>query len=164
MEGAVDDFDWYRLFKTLHVISVVMLGGGFVLEGIVGALVPRARNVGEMRAYARLLYISENYLSLPAAIAIAVFGYLTADRLGLDLDVTWLLIAQVLFYGIAVLAIAFLRPAANRLHAMADAAPDGPVTPELAAEVKKPAAAVVGSVTSVMFAAIIYLMVSKPDW
>ena len=160
----MDDFDLYRLFKTLHVISVVLLGGGFVLEGICGPLVARARTMGEVRAYARLIYISENFLSLPAAIGIAVFGYLTADRANFDLDDTWLLLGQVLFYAIAVLAIAFLRPAANRLYSLANAAPDGPVTPEVSGQLRKPVAAIVGAVTSVMFAFVIYLMVSKPGW
>jgi uncharacterized membrane protein len=160
----MDDFFLYRLFKTLHVISVVLLGVGFVLEGICGPLVARAKTMGEVRAYARLIYISENFLSLPAALGIVVFGYLTADRGGLDLDDTWLLLGQVLFYVIAVLAIAFLRPAANRLYALANAAPDGPVTPELSAQLKKPVAGIVGAVTSVMFAFVIYLMVSKPGW
>jgi uncharacterized membrane protein len=160
----MDDFDLYRLFKTLHVIAVVLLGGGFVLEGITGVLVPRSRGVQEARAYAQLLFISENYLSLPAAVGIAVFGYLAADRAGLSLDITWLLLGQVLFYAIAVLAVVFLRPAANTLYRLTRAAPDGPLTPEIEAQLKRPATAVVGAVTSVMFVAIIYLMVSKPAW
>jgi uncharacterized membrane protein len=160
----VDDFDLYRLFKTLHVIAVVILGGGFVLEGIVGSLLPRVKTVQEARAYALLLYVSENFLSIPAAIAIAVFGYLTADRAGYDLDVTWLLLGQVLFYAIAVLAIAVLRPAANRLYRMTQAAPDGPLTAEIAALMEGIGPKVVGPVTTVMFVAIVYLMVSRPNW
>ena len=160
----MDDFDLYRLFKTLHVIAVVLLGGGFVLEGIAGPLVARATTVQEARAYARLLYISENYLSRPAAIAIAVFGYATADRLNISLDVTWLMLGQVLFYVIVVLALLVLRPASATLLRLTTAAPDGPITPEIAAQVKKPLAAAVGAVVSVMFAFVIYLMVSKPSW
>jgi uncharacterized membrane protein len=160
----VDDFDLYRLFKTLHVIAVVVLGGGFVLEGIVGALVARVRTVQEARAYARLLYISENYLSLPAAVALAVFGYLTADKLGVGLDETWLLIGQVLFYAIAVLAVLFLRTAANKLYRLTLAAPDGPLTPEVTAQLLSRTPVVVGPLTTVMFVAIIYLMVAKPAW
>lgn len=160
----MDDFDLYRLFKTLHVVAVVMLGGGFVLEAICGSLVARAKSVQEVRAYARLIYISENFLSLPAALGIVVFGYLTADRANIDLDETWLLLGQILFYALSALAIAFLRPAANRLYALANAAPDGPVTPELSAQMKKPVAMIVGPVTSVMFVFVIYLMVSKPGW
>jgi uncharacterized membrane protein len=160
----MDDFDLYRLFKTLHVIAVIVLGGGFVLEGIVGALLPRVKTVQEARAYARLLYISENMLSLPAAIGIAVFGYAAADRIGYDLDLTWLLLGQVLFYAIAVLAIAVLRPAANRLYAMTLAAPDGPLTSEITAQMANVGPKIVGPVTTVMFVAIVYFMVSKPNW
>ncbi|HWC29927.1 MAG TPA: DUF2269 family protein [Dehalococcoidia bacterium] len=160
----MDDFDLYRLFKTLHVVAVVILGGGFVLEGIVGALVARVNTMQEARAYARLLYISENYLSLPAAIAIAVFGYLTADRFGYALDETWLALGQLLFYAIAVLAIVFLRTAANSLYRLTRDAQDGPLTPEVAAQLRSKAPAIVGPVTSVMFVAIIYLMVAKPAW
>jgi len=160
----VDDSDWYRLFKTLHVIAVILLGGGFVLEGIVGSLVARVHTVQEARAYATLLYISENFLSIPAATAVAVFGYLTANKFDVDVDVTWLVIAQVLFYGIVILALAFLRPAANALFRLTREAPDGPLTPEIAAKLQGKAAAIVGPVTAVMFAAIVYLMVAKPGW
>lgn len=160
----MDDFDLYRLFKTLHVIAVVILGGGFVLEGIAGPLVARATTVQEARAYARLLYISENYLSIPAAIAIAVFGYAAAERINLSLDVTWLMLGQILFYAIVVLALAVLRPASNTLYRLTNAAPDGPITPEIAAQVKKPLAAIAGSLVSVLFAIVIYLMVAKPNW
>src|SRR6266536_2240930 len=129
----MSDFDWYRLFKTLHVFAVVALGGGFVLEGISGPLVARARSVQEVRAYARLIYVSENFLSIPAAIALAVFGYATANKADLSLSMTWLALGQVLFYAIVVLAVIFLRPAANRLHRLAQAAPEGPVPSDLAA-------------------------------
>ncbi len=158
----MDDLDLYELFKTLHVISVVLLGGGFVLEGITGALVPRSKTMQEVRAYARLLYISENFLSLPAAISIAVFGYLTANRIGYNLDLTWLLLGQILFYAIAVLAVAFLRPAANRLYRLAREAPDGALTPEIRDQMRSSVPPIVGGVTTVMFVAIIYLMVVRP--
>jgi uncharacterized membrane protein len=160
----MDDFDLYRLFKTLHVIAVVILGGGGIMEGIVGPIIARGSSMQEVRAYARLLYISENYLSIPAAIAIAVFGYMTADRAGYGLDTTWLLLGQVLFYVIVVVGLGVLRPAANRLYRLAMAAPDGPVTPEVADELRKPAAAAGGAITAILFIAIIYLMVARPAW
>jgi uncharacterized membrane protein len=160
----MDDFDLYRLFKTLHVISVVVLGGGIVLEGIVGALLPRVQTVQEARAYARLLFISENYLSLPAVVAIAVFGYLTADRLSISLDETWLLLGQVLFYAAVIIAVVFLRTAANKLYETARSAPDGPVTGELSLQLKSPQPAIFGTIASLLFVAIIYLMVAKPAW
>lgn len=160
----MDDFDWFRLFKTLHVLAVVVLVGGAVMESIIGPIVVKARSVQEVRAYALLLYISENYLSIPAAIAIAVFGYLTAERAGYNLGTTWLLLSQVLFYGIVVIALAVLRPAAGRLYRLAKDAPDGPVTPGIETQLKQPLPAMMGALTGVMFVAIIYLMVSRPGW
>jgi uncharacterized membrane protein len=160
----MDDFDFYRLFKTLHVIFVVLLGGGFVLEALAGALVARARTVQEVRAFARMIYISENYLSIAAAIGLAVFGYLTADRLDLNLGTTWIALGQILFYTLVVLAVVFLRPAANELHRLAQSEADGPLTPAISAQLKKPQSAIVGLTTSVIFIFIIYLMVSKPAW
>jgi uncharacterized membrane protein len=122
------------------------------------------KSVQEARAYARLLYISENFLSIPAAIALALFGYATADRYGYDLDVTWLALGQILFYGIVLIAIIVLRPAANALYRLTQSTPDGPISLELSAQMKKPQAAIAGSITTVMFVAVVYLMVAKPGW
>jgi uncharacterized membrane protein len=160
----MDDFDLYRLFKTLHVIAVVILGGGGIMEALVGPYLARAASMQEVRAYARLVYLSENYLSIPAAIAIAVFGYMTADRIGYDLEATWLALGQLLFYVIVAIGLGLLRPAANRLWSLVQAAPDGPVTPEVAAQLAKPLPAIGGAATGLLFLAIIYLMVVKPDW
>jgi uncharacterized membrane protein len=160
----MSEYDLYRLFKTLHVISVVLLGSGFVLEAICGILAAKASTVQEVRVFARLMAFSENVLSPLAALGIAVFGYLTASQLHLSLDVTWVLLGQVLFYGIAILAIATLRPAANELLRVSEAAPDGPVTDEVQARLRKPLPSIVGPVTSIAFLFIIYLMVAKPSW
>ena len=160
----MDDFDLYRLFKTLHVISVLVLAGAGLMEGIIGPIVANSKSVQEVRAYAKLLYISENYLSIPAAIAIAAFGYLTADRIGYDLNTTWLALGQGLFYVIVAIGLLVLRPAAIELYRLTREAPDGPVTTEIAAQLRKPLPAVMGSLTGLLFVAIIYLMVSKPAW
>jgi uncharacterized membrane protein len=160
----MDDFGLYRLFKTLHVLSVTVLVGAALMEGLIGPIVAKSRTVQEVRAYAKLLCISENYLSIPAAVAIAVFGYLTADRHGYDLQETWLALGQGLFYVIVVIALLVLRPAANTLYRLAKQAPDGPVTPEIVAELKKPLPAIAGAATGVMFVVIVYLMVAKPAW
>jgi uncharacterized membrane protein len=160
----VDKYDFFRLFKTLHVIFVVLLGSGFVIETITGIWAGRARSIAELRVYARLIAFSENLLSPAAALGIAAFGYAAADRGGFDLGTTWLVLAQVLFLAIVVLALVFLRPAARRLDALAKAAPDGPVTLEIAAYLKSPLFPIVGTLVSVFFVFIIYLMVSKPAW
>jgi uncharacterized membrane protein len=163
MEASEMD-DLYRVFKTLHVIAAIVLGGGFVMEALAGPLVARARTVAEVRVYAGLMRISENILSPAAALAILVFGFATADRSGIDMSTTWLVLGIIGFFVIAALAIAVLRPAANRLYRLAQAAPDGPVTPEIADQLKNRLPMITGMVTSVLFVFIIYLMVAKPAW
>jgi uncharacterized membrane protein len=126
--------------------------------------VAKSQTVQETRAYARLLYISENYLSIPAAIAIAVFGYATADRFNYDLGATWLLLGQILFYVIVILGLGILRPAAKELYRLTREAPDGPITPEITSQLSQALPAIAGMITSVLFVFIVYLMVAKPGW
>jgi len=158
----MSDTDLIDLYKWLHILAAMALAGGFVMEGISGPLVAKAKTVGEVRAFSRLMYISETYLSIPAAIIVLGFGYATAGKENRDMSETWLILAQVLFYGIVALALIILRPAANKLHKLAEATPDGPVTPEITAMVKQPLPAIVGMITSVMFVAIVFLMVFQP--
>jgi uncharacterized membrane protein len=149
-------------YKTLHILAAIILGGGFVLEAMAGPLVARAKTVGEVRAYAQMMHISETFLSPPAALILAGFGYATASRAEYDFSATWLTLAQVLFYGIVALAIFGLRPAAAKLHKLAQAAPDGPVTQELRDQMASPLPKIIGPIATVMFIAIVYLMVWKP--
>lgn len=149
-------------YKTLHIIAAIILGGGFVLEAIAGPLVARAKTVGEVRAYARMMHVSESFLSPPAALILAGFGYATASRANYDFSATWLILAQVLFYGIAALAILILSPAAKKLHKLAQASPDGPLTQELRDQMSSPLPKMVGPLASLMFIVIVYLMVWKP--
>ena len=74
----------------------------------------------------------------------------------------WITLAQVLFYGLAILAVVFLRPAAAKLLKLAEAAPDGPVTPEIRAHLDGRLPMVIGMIVTLMFIVVIYLMVSKP--
>jgi hypothetical protein len=134
----VDDFDFYRLYKTLHILSVTVLAGGIAIESVAGPVLARAQSVQELRAYAKLMVIAQNFLILPGFVLLVGFGYAAAGRANLDLDATWLLIAQILTYTAAVASLGYLRSASMRLSRMVREAPDGPVTPELGREIKNP--------------------------
>jgi uncharacterized membrane protein len=161
---GMDDFDFYRLYKTLHVLSVALLAGGITIETVIGPLLPRAGSVQELRAYTRVMKIAENFIILPATLLVIGFGYATASRLNIDLDVTWLLFGQILTYAAAIISLAYLRTAALRADRMARAAPDGPVPEELVRETKNPGPAIVGTLMLIIFIFIVYLMVAQPAW
>jgi uncharacterized membrane protein len=149
-------------YKTIHIIAAIILGGGFVLEAMAGPLVARAQTVGEVRAYARMMHLSETFLSPASALILLGMGYATASRAKYDLSDTWLIAAQVIIYAMAALGLFILRPAAAKLHKLAQASPDGPVTQELRDQMAGPLPKVVGPVMTVMFIVAIYLMVFKP--
>ena len=47
----MDDFDSFHLFKTVHVLGVVMLAGAIAIEGVAGPLMKRASSVQELPRY-----------------------------------------------------------------------------------------------------------------
>ena len=160
----MSDFDWYRLFKTLHVLAVAMLAGGITIEMVLGPIMPKVSTVGELRVLSRIMATAENFIIIPAAVLLIIFGYLTADRAGYDLGDTWLLLGQILTYAALAASMLVLRSAAVRLEKAVQAAPEGPVTEELRREVSNPLPAIVGTSLTVIFVIIVYLMVAKPGW
>jgi uncharacterized membrane protein len=160
----MSDFDFFRVYKTLHVIFVTMLAAGIGIEMVAGPLVARLKTVEELRPVARMMVIAETYMILPAAIFIAGFGYAAAGRANIDLDTTWLLLAQILLLIAFLVGIFVLRPAAVRLQKAVDAAPNGPIPAEIMSELKNPIPAITGASLTLIFVFITYLMVAKPAW
>ena len=160
----MDDFDLYRLFKTLHILAVMALAGGVAIDTLVGPLMAKAKNITELKAYVRMGRISEDYVQIPAAVLIILFGYATADRLGIDLDTTWLLIAQVLFYAVLAVFVLYMRRALKELDTAIRPLPEGPIPDNVRAMITNPMPGIVGSIMGVAFIVIVYLMVAKPAW
>ena len=160
----MDDFDFYRLYKTLHVIAVTPLAGGITVETVIGPLMVRVQSVQELRLLARLSKLSENFIILPSLLLVIGFGYATAARRDIDLETTWLLLGQVLTFVAALASIGYLRSASLRLNRLANEAPDGPIPDGLRRELKNPGPPVVGGLLAVVFVFIIYLMVAQPNW
>ena len=160
----MDDFDWYRLFKTLHVLGVILLGSGAVFEAVLGPMMPRAANVQELRVYTRILNLVERVIFPVAALLVAGFGYATASRLHIDLTTTWLLLGQILFFVAVGLGFGYLSRASRRLHEAVLATPDGPLTDDLKAQLANPLPAILGGLSTLLFIVIVFLMVDKPNW
>ena len=160
----MDDFDWYRIFKMIHIFGVAMLAAGIGIETVVGPLMQKASSVQEVRAYTRAGKVAENFLNIPAFVLIVVFGYLTADKLNVDLDVTWLLIGQIVAYAAFAVAFGYLRGAMLKANKAAEAAPDGPLSDELRAMVNDPKPAALGGALLLAFVFLIYVMTVKPNW
>ncbi len=161
----MDEFDLYRMYKTLHLLAVVLLAGGITIETVVGPLMVRATTVQELRAFTRLSKIAENFCILPGLFLAIGFGYaMTGNDFGPDLDTTWVLLGQILAFVALAVSIGYLRTASLRIDGRARQAPDGPVPDELRREMKNSGPPIVGAVLTFIFVLLIYLMVVKPAW
>ena len=160
----MSDLDFIRIYNTLHVLSVALLAGGITIDTVVGPLMVRATSVQELRAFTRLSRIAEDYIMLPAFLLIVGFGYATAGRQDRDLGDTWLLVAQILTFIAAAGVIGYLRSASLRVDRLARAVPDGPVPESLTRAMKNPGPPIVGTILTVGFVFILYLMVAQPRW
>ncbi len=159
----MDEIDFFRLYKTLHVLAVALLAGGITIETVVGPLMARATTVQELRAFTRVSRIAENFCILPGLLLAIGFGYaMTGNDFGPELNVTWLLLSQILAFVALVLAVGYLRTASLKIDRRARETPDGAVPEELRRNLKNPGPPIVGAVLTVIFVFIIYLMVVQP--
>jgi uncharacterized membrane protein len=160
----MDDFDLYRLFKTLHVLAVIGLGGSIIVESMIGPMLARATSMAQVKTLARLMRSSEMIVGIPSTLLVPVFGYATASFADIPLDQTWLLIAQILYWIAAVVGLGYLSRAALELDKQVRDLPDGPVPAAIQAAMSDPKPAALGGVLTLFFLIIVYLMVARPGW
>ncbi len=155
--------DQILTFKFLHVLAVLAFfaGQGLEIPNLVAAA--RARHPHELRAHLSMVRFAENALILPSAIAIPVFGWLTAWRADISLGETWLSVAQTLYFVGLAITFLYLRPFYLRMARRADTLPaDGSVPDDMLAELRKPGPIVIGNLLGVALIVILYLMIFQP--
>lgn len=91
-----------------------------------------------------------------------VLGVITALVGGLDLTQPWLLIGYVLAAVILINAFAYHLPTANKLKALAESSPDDAPSAELSATIHAPIGAAMNAFDSLVWLALIFVMVVKP--
>jgi uncharacterized membrane protein len=152
----------YEELKVLHVLAVVLLGGTITVDTLAGVLMPRARSMAELRAFARMSRTNQ-YLGWASILLVPLFGYGAAADADLELGSGWLLWGQVLFWVAVVISQAVLTPGALRLARKAESLPDGPISDEVMRELRNPVFPALGGLLTIFFVVIVYLMVAKPD-
>lgn len=153
----------YDVLKMFHILAVKLLGGTILVDTLTGIMLPRFSVAAELKAVARIMRVNA-YLGVGAGVFVAIFGYGTAAELGISLTTTWLLIGQVLFWIALVASYAVLVPGSLRITRKAQALADGPIPDEIMAEMRNPVFPALGSLLTLFFIFIVYLMVVKPGW
>ena len=152
----------YELIVFAHVAAAfALLSGSVVASPAVRAAVRRARTSQDVRAFVsigRPLAVLEPV----SAVIVLVSGiYLTSVANFWALG--WVQVATAFWIVNAAVAGAMVKPAIDRIAAAAATAADGPVTGQLDALRRSPRWAYGGDLLMVNDAAMLYVMVMKPE-
>jgi hypothetical protein len=150
-----------EIWQFLHVAAMFAAVSIFVGQGLLEGAVARS---GDVLALRRVLAAEDRFAPLGGVLFLLgiAFGFITAITGGLDLTRPWLIIGYVLAAIILVNAFAYHIPTANRLKALAAASPDDAASTELRAAIDAPIGRVMNLIDSVVWLALIFVMVVKP--
>jgi uncharacterized membrane protein len=153
----------HEVLKLFHILAVILLGGAILVDTLTGIVLPRLKLAAELRALTRVMRVNQ-YIGVVAIILIPVFGYALAAEDETSLGTTWLLVSQVLFWAAVVASWTVLVPGSLRIARRAEALPDGPIPDEVMKELRNPIFPALGSLLTLFFVFILYLMVVQPGW
>jgi uncharacterized protein YjeT (DUF2065 family) len=148
----------------LHITVAIV---AFMMAAVIHAALPsmaRAGTVAEMRSWARVVHRLDPLLPLAALVLLGLGAWLVhlEHGEGVRWSDGWVVTAVVSLVVIEGLAGALLAPAAKKLVADIEAAPDGAVPGDLRRAAVDPRIWYVGHIATLGFAGIVFLMAAKP--
>ena len=149
------------IWKFLHIAAMFAAVSVFVGQGLLSAGIARTADV---RAIRRALVAETRFQPVGGVLFVLglVFGIVAALTAEFDLTAPWLLIAYGLVVAVIATGIAYHGPRGKKLQALAEASPENEPSVALRALVEAPSARVMAALDSLLWLAIIYVMVVKP--
>jgi len=119
---------------------------------------------GDVRALRRVLAAEDRFAPVGGGIFLLgiALGLVAAIVVGFNLTEPWLVIGYFLAAIILINAFWYHIPTSNKLKALTEASSDEEPSPELRAAINAPIGAVMNVVDSVVWLALIFVMVAKP--
>jgi uncharacterized membrane protein len=154
----------YDVLKALHVLSVTMLAAGIGVESVIGPMLGGATNLRDVKVLAKVSVAAEKLLIMPALVLVPVFGYATAGKGDWDLGMTWLVLGQVMFYIAAAIGLGFLARASFALDRQVRDLSGDAIPEDIQRELKNPLVPMAGAFNTLLFIAIVAVMVTKPGY
>lgn len=149
------------VWKFLHIAAMFGAVSIFVGQGMLSAGIART---GDVRAIRRALAAEARFQPAGGALFVLgiVFGFVTALTGDFDLTAPWLLIAYGLVAVTFVTGIAYHGPRGKKLQALAEASSENELSAPLRTLIDSPSARVVVALDTLIWLAIVYVMVVKP--
>ena len=147
-------------WKFGHVAAMFGAVSIFVGQGLLERAVA---GTGDVPALRRVLAAEDRFAPIGGGlfmlgIALGIIAALTG---GINLLQPWLIVAYVLSAVVLVVAFTYHVPTANRLKELAAASPNE-ASPELRAAIDEPSGRVIVALDTVVWLALIFVMVVKP--
>ena len=149
------------LWKFGHIAAMFAAVSIFVGQGMLEGAVARS---GDVRALRRVLAAEDRLAPIGGGmfllgIALGIVAAIVGD---FGLTQAWLVIGYVLAAIILINAFAYHIPTANKLKALSAASPEDEPSAELKAAIAAPIGPVMNVVDSIVWLALIFVMVAKP--
>ncbi len=147
----------------IHLVGLAVLAGGMSLEIAVITMMRRAKGVQELRVWAGLGKIIDDFKLMPAAVLVLILsgGYLV-DKVGEEWSEGWIMFSLLAVIVATAAGIGVIAPRFNSIGTAAGAAPDGPVPPGIASRINDPALVAAVSGNAMLLVAIIWNMAIRP--
>jgi hypothetical protein len=157
-----------ELYDVVKFAHIAVLLAAIALAGVLHAthwMMPRAKTVAELRVLARPQKWGVGFAPIIGLLLLlgAWLVHLSDDRaVKYDYSDGWVWTALIALAILFVGGIAIEGPHAEKLNKAVDATPEGPVTPELRAEVANPLNWVFGHAMTFLAVSVACNMVNKP--
>lgn len=146
-----------------HVFIALFAFGTLPFPGLYFIQIAQGADVATVRRVSRIA-TARGKIGGPCLILAAALGFWAASSLGIPLGAHWLIAAYVLFAVLFVTGFGYFARREARIAALAESAPDGAPTGELANLLTDATAMRIGYLDLLVWAAIFYVMIFKPVW
>lgn len=151
----------YETLKFLHVLAMFIATTIFVGNGYLLAVIGRSRDVAAVRESLKASLKLDPIGGASITIGV-ILGFITALNGNLDLTQTWLILGYVLAAAIFAMGLGYWTPKSKRLLEAAEASPVEEPTAELNERLVRLSNPLVLAFDSLLWAAVIFVMVVKP--
>ena len=146
---------------ALHVLVAFAAIAFLVVPGWMLVVAARSNDVAFIRR-TFALGAFHGRMGGPLALLAGLLGFGAAAAAGVPLNAGWLVASYVVYAAAMIVGIAYHMRWEIRVFRLAQAAPDGPASGELAETVADPLGMPMFCLSGVLWIALIYLMVAKP--
>ncbi|MDE3095942.1 MAG: hypothetical protein KGK07_08070 [Chloroflexota bacterium] len=152
----------YHFALFLHLLGVFGIAGTATTELVCLSMMRRARTAQELRPWADVAKMIEKAFPVAALVLLLSGAYMVSKDSALGWDLGWINVSATALIVGAIADFLINGRRVDAIQAAAQAAPDGPVAPALAAQLHDPVVFGTAHALMLMLLAIVWNMTTHP--